>query len=78
MLLFVKKKYADAIKSGKKTFEIRAGNRYRNIRPGHKLSINGQFTVFVIAVEHITRLPKTDCYPADHPGPFFKFHIRTG
>jgi len=78
MLLFVKKKYADAIKSGKKTFEIRAGKRYRNIKPGHILSINGQFTVLVITVEHLTGLPKTDCYPANHPGPFFKFHIRTG
>lgn len=78
MLLFVKKEYSDLIKSGNKTFEIRAGKQYRNIKPGHKLSINGHFRVLVTQVENLTHLPENDCYPADHPGPFFKFHIRTG
>jgi len=77
MLLFVKKRYSDLIKSGEKTFEIRAGERYRNIKPGHKLSINGHFKVLVTKVEKLKSLPKNDCY-SDHPGPFFKFHICKG
>lgn len=41
MLLFVKKKYVDQIKRGEKTFELRAGKRYRNITAGDELLING-------------------------------------
>jgi len=51
MLLFVQKRFSDLIKSGKKTLEIRFGNRYRNIQVKQKLSINGHFKVTVINVK---------------------------
>jgi len=38
MLLFVKKRFADAIRDGSKTLEIRAGSRYRNLAPGDSIS----------------------------------------
>jgi ASC-1-like (ASCH) protein len=77
MLLFVKKHYADQIRSGKKTVEYRAGSRYRNIKTGAIFSINGHFRVVVTKVVRLRASPSTnDCYPPDHPGPFFQFHIR--
>ena len=86
MLLFVRKEYAVQIASGVKTFEIRAGSRYRNIAPGRILSINGQQRVEVTRVERHTResllaaLPDwaaavESCYP-DNPGPYFVLHFR--
>lgn len=51
MLLLVKSRFADAIQDGTKTLEIRAGSRYRNIRPGDAVSINGQFRRRVVQVE---------------------------
>ena len=51
MLLFIRQKYVDQIRSGKKTWEIRAGKRYRNIRPGTVLSLNGRERVTVTATE---------------------------
>jgi ASC-1-like (ASCH) protein len=87
MLLFVRKKYSDAIRAGLKTFEIRAGKRYSKVRPGDQLSINGQFRVEVRRVEaHGTLRALIDAFPAladdiaacypDAPGPFFVFHFR--
>jgi ASC-1-like (ASCH) protein len=54
MLLFVRQKYVDQIRSGEKTCEIRAGKRYRNIRPGSILSLNGRERVTVTHVESAT------------------------
>lgn len=51
MLLLVKKRFADAIRDGSKTLEIRAGSRYRNIRSGDHISINGHFRKRVARVE---------------------------
>jgi hypothetical protein len=34
MLLFVKQRFVDQIQAGTKTWEIRYGARYRNVRPG--------------------------------------------
>lgn len=42
MLLFVKKHYADLMRAGAKTLEIRAGTRYRNVHVGCVISINGR------------------------------------
>lgn len=47
----VKKRFADAIRSGEKTLEIRSGPRYRNIWPGDTVSINGSFRRSVRSVE---------------------------
>ena len=85
MLLLVKKRFADAIRAGTKTLEIRAGARYRNVRAGDTLSINGHFRAVVTAVEHHTRetlycaLPEwrnavESCYP-NIAGPFYVFHL---
>ena len=76
MLLFVKKQYSDQIKTGKKNFEIRAGERFRNIKLGHIFSINGHFKVRVTKIQKLNKLPKNDCYATGTQGPFFKFHIR--
>lgn len=51
MLLFVKKRFADAIASGEKTLEIRAGQRYAKITPGDSISVNGRFRKRVARVE---------------------------
>lgn len=53
MLLFVKKRFADAIRDGSKTLEIRAGSRYRNLAPGDSISINGHFRKRVERVERV-------------------------
>ena len=85
MLLFVRKQYADAIREGRKPFEIRAGARYRNVRPGDVMSINGAFRAVVTRVDRHTRdsliaaMPDwsaavQSCYP-DNPGPYFVFHF---
>jgi len=52
MMLFVRKRFADLLRSGAKTLEIRAGTRYARIEPGHVLHINGtQFRLRVSRVE---------------------------
>jgi hypothetical protein len=82
----VRKQYSDAIRSGQKRFEIRAGSRYGKIRPGVMLSINGHFRVQVTRVDDHTRASLIDampdwreaieaCYPGDNPGPYFVFHF---
>jgi len=50
-LLFVKGPFAEAIRAGRKTLEIRAGARYAQIARGDSLSINGHFRVRVLDVE---------------------------
>ena len=55
MLLFVRNPYFAAIKAGEKRYELRAGSRYRNLRVGDSLSINGRFRVRIRRVEHFTR-----------------------
>lgn len=56
MLLFVKKRFADAIRRGSKTIEIRCGKRYASVRPGGSVSINGHFRRTVAAVERYETL----------------------
>ena len=51
LLLFVKKRFADAIRDGSKTLEIRTGARYRNVRVGTVLTINGTFRRRVCELE---------------------------
>ncbi len=52
MMIFVRKRFADLLRSGVKTLEIRAGSRYAGIRPGHVLAVNGrQFRLIVTGVE---------------------------
>jgi ASC-1-like (ASCH) protein len=53
MLLFVRNPYWQAIVEGRKRFEIRAGSRYRNLRPGAWLSINGKLRVRLIGVTRL-------------------------
>lgn len=79
MLLFIKQKYLDQIESGAKRYEIRAGSRYRNVKVGTVLSLNGRKRVTVTRVEvHFTAttLPVdvSDCYP-NATGPFYVFHF---
>ena len=52
MLLFVRKPYCHQLRNGTKTIEIRYGDRYRRIRPGHSISVNGQFRLSVERVIH--------------------------
>jgi hypothetical protein len=83
MLLYIKQKYFDEIMAGTKTYEIRAGARYRNVAAGDLLSLNGRAVIAVARVERFERMDElpedvTDCYAADHPGPFFVFHIKSG
>jgi len=83
MLLYIKQRYYDEIVSGAKTYEIRAGTRYRNVTAGDCLSLNGRASFTVERVERFDRmsdLPEdvSDCYAADHPGPFFVFHVKSG
>lgn len=85
MLLFVKQRFVDQIRAGTKTYEIRFGAKYRGVRPGDSLSINGRFRLEVTRVEvHdraslvaaalISETDLTDCYgPAE--GPFYVFHF---
>jgi hypothetical protein len=51
MLLFIKKRFEDAIRNGEKTIELRCGSRYRNLRPGDFLSLNGHFRKRIERVE---------------------------
>ena len=85
MLLFVKKRFVEQIRSAEKTYEVRLGARYRGIRPGDKLSINGHFSVQVIRVDvhdraallaalPISETDLADCYGAAD-GPFYVFHF---
>ena len=55
MLLFVRNPYYAAIKAGTKRYELRAGPRYRNVKAGDELSINGRFRVRVTRVERFDR-----------------------
>ena len=55
MLLFVRNPYYQAVKDGTKRYELRAGSRYRNIRVGDALSINGHFRKIVRKIEHFDR-----------------------
>ena len=85
MLLFVKQRFVDQILAGSKTCEIRYGARYRNVRPGDSLSINGRFRVIVERADSHTRdsllltgLVSTadlaDCY-GTVDGAFYVFHF---
>lgn len=83
MLLFVKQRFVNQILAGEKRCEIRYGNRYRNVKPGKALSINGRFRIIVERVEVHTRASLlaadlvsandlTDCYGLTD-GPFQVF-----
>ena len=79
LLLFVKKKYMEQIRSGAKRYEIRAGKRYRHVRAGDTLSLNGTYRITVRRVEthqNASRLPSSasECHPG-HEGPFYVFHF---
>ena len=50
-LLFVRNPYAAAILEGRKTFEVRAGAKYANVKAGEHLSINGRLRVEVTRVD---------------------------
>jgi len=71
MLLFTKKVYSDAIRAGTKLEETRRGTRYRNVKVGDWLSINGHFRVQVKSIERHDYL-ETECYRGK-PGPYFIF-----
>ena|ERR1051326_4945718 len=86
MLLFVKKRFVDQIVAGVKTYEIRHGLKYRNIRPGDSLSINGRFRLNVTHVEEhdrasllrarlINPADLDDCY-ASADGPFYVMYFK--
>ena len=86
MLLFVKQRFVDQIRAGTKTWEIRYGARYRNVRPGDSLSINGRFRVTVerldvhtrtslVAAGLVSETDLADCYGAAE-GPFYVFHFK--
>ena len=55
MLLFVRNPYYAAIKAGTKRYVLRAGARFRNVKVGDELSINGRFRVRVTRVERFDR-----------------------
>jgi hypothetical protein len=85
MLLFLKQRFVNQILAGTKTCEIRYGARYRNVRPGATLSINGRFRVVVDRVDvHdrgilvgtglVSAADLADCYGAVD-GPFYVFHF---
>jgi Domain of unknown function (DUF3850) len=86
MLLFIKKRFYDAILSRSKTFEIRCGSRYRNVRAGDILLLNSRLRVQVARRElHpsaeslvraglCTQLDIDDCYP-NAIAPFYVFHL---
>jgi ASC-1-like (ASCH) protein len=86
MLLFVKQRFVDQIVAGSKTFEIRFGTRYRNIRTGDTLSLNGKVQVVVthvdvynreaiLAARLISESDLADCY-GTVSGPFYVFHFK--
>jgi len=85
MLLFVKQRFVDQIRAGTKTCEIRCGAKYRNVKVGDSLSINGRFRLAITRVDvHsrdtliraglVSRADLTDCYGAA-AGPFYVFHF---
>ncbi len=88
VLLFVKKKYAVVIARGEKTFELRVGDRYRNVKPGDSLSINGHFRVTVSEALHLDSIAEVvretsaylsesdirECY-GNTTGPFYLFRF---
>jgi hypothetical protein len=85
MLLFVKQRFVDQILAGTKTWEIRHGARWRHVRPGDSLSVNGRFRVSVERVEMhnraslltaglVSEADLTDCY-GPSIGPFYVFHF---
>jgi hypothetical protein len=53
MLLFVKKRFADQLRAGTKTIEIRVGSRYKSLVAGSCLSINGHFRMIVLKREEL-------------------------
>jgi ASC-1-like (ASCH) protein len=83
VLLLVRRHYLDAIRRGEKRFEIRAGSKYRNIKPGDVLALRCWAEQTNVTVERVevhetaSTLPVdvSDCYP-DTPGPFYVFHFR--
>jgi hypothetical protein len=86
MLLFVKQRFVDQIRAGTKTWEIRYGARYRNVRPGDSLSINGRLRLNVecadvhtraslLAAGLVSETDLADCYGAAE-GPFYVFHFK--
>ena len=86
MLLFVKQRFVDQIVAGVNTYEIRHGLKYRNVRPGASLSINGRFRVDVIRVEQhdresllraqlVSATDLHDCYGSAE-GPYYVFHFK--
>ena len=84
MLLLTKQTYVDQILSGRKTFEIRCGRRYRNIRAGDTLSLNGRLRLTVTSVDNISieaaRLIDgfSTCYGNCSAGePIFVFHFES-
>lgn len=56
MLMFVKKPFLDKLLAGTKTLEIRAGEKYRNLRAGDTISMNCRFRFTVIEVERFGSL----------------------
>jgi ASC-1-like (ASCH) protein len=54
MLLFIKKNYQDMILNGQKTIEIKAGKRFRAIKPGQRQCINGWIFVDAIRIEEFS------------------------
>ena len=66
MLLFVKKQFADALRSGDKKFELRADvSRYRGVQPGRILSVNGRDKYAVVSVHRFETV--RDCLDALTP-----------
>ena len=55
MLLFVRNPYYAAIREGSKRYELRCGARYRNLRVGDELSINGRFRKRIRKIERFSR-----------------------
>lgn len=83
MLLFTKQRFVERILRGVKTFEIRYGQKYRTVKTGDSLSINGAFRLTVTKVETLNRRQvmrytnEADlslCYPKEQ-GPFYVFHF---
>lgn len=66
MLLFIKKIHLDRILSGEKTCEIRVGKRYRNVRRGSTLSLNGKHRVEVCRVDAFDNYGDFDAALAKH------------
>jgi ASC-1-like (ASCH) protein len=92
MLLFVCNPYYQAICDGTKRYEMRAGSRYRSVKAGDQLSINGRFRVTVTKVEVFDRAEEASRASSaagyylsvaairacypDGSGPIYFFHFR--